>query len=187
MTGEPRESDGADREPDEHIRFAAYLVQLDQVAEADEIDLVCHVLSDPDRTMAQSAVVRHVDRRAEDLHPGPAYEAWVWAMAQAAGDRPFLIRRLEEWSLFRAVRLGLHWDADDLLGASDWLQLKTAAMSDVVTPSGTAVPSATPAASGTPAASAAAFEVLAEGGRTRRIRNTATGSLRLGRVTGRRC
>ncbi|MGW1965542.1 hypothetical protein ACWCPD_35455 [Streptomyces sp. NPDC001935] len=125
LTGEPRESDGADREPDEHIRFAAYLVQLDQVAEADEIDLVCHVLSDPDRTMAQSAVVRHVDRRAEDLHLGPAYEAWVRAMAQAAGDRPFLIRRLEEWSLFRAVRLGL--------------------------------------------------------------RSTATGSLRLGRVRGRRC
>ncbi|MFE2537362.1 hypothetical protein [Streptomyces sp. NPDC059371] len=165
-----RAPESGDREPDEHIRFAAHLVRLEQAVEADEADMVGHVLGDPDRTMAQSAVLRHVDRRAEDLHLGPAYEAWAQAMAQVVGGRPFLIRRLEEWSLLRAIRLGLPWLPDDLLVASNWLQLKTAATS------GTAVGSGT-----------AAFEVLAEGGRTRRIRNTAAGSLKLGQVRGRRC
>jgi hypothetical protein len=42
-------------EPVEHMRFAAYLNELAQVADADETALVTKVLSDSDRTMAQSA------------------------------------------------------------------------------------------------------------------------------------
>ncbi|WP_331749188.1 hypothetical protein OG520_43250 (plasmid) [Streptomyces sp. NBC_00984] len=57
--------------PDEHVRFAAYLDKLD-VADPDEADLVGSVLTDPDQTMAQSAVLRHLDRRAAALFPGPA-------------------------------------------------------------------------------------------------------------------
>lgn len=43
----------------------------------DEVDLVSRVLTDPDRTMAQSAVLRHLDRRAASLCLGPSYEGWV--------------------------------------------------------------------------------------------------------------
>jgi hypothetical protein len=143
------------QEPDEHARFAAYLDQLQQIAEADEVDVISHVLNDPDQTMAQSAVVRHLDRRAADLHLDPAYAEWSEAMAQAVIGHPFLTRRLHEWSLFRVIALNLPWRPDDLLAASDWLQLKAAAES-----------------------STAVIEILAERGRTKRIRNTATVSLK---------
>jgi hypothetical protein len=44
--------------PNEHVRFAAYLDKLQQVADADEVSLVSRVLADPHQTMAQSAVLR---------------------------------------------------------------------------------------------------------------------------------
>jgi hypothetical protein len=142
------------QEPPEHARFAAHLVALEQVTDADESELVAAVLADPDPVMAGAAVVRHLDRRAVELYPGPAWEEWAEAMARVVGDRPFLVRRLREWALFRAVALGLPWDQDALLGSSDWLQLKTAA-----------------------GWSPDALAVLAERGRTKRIRGTARAGL----------
>ncbi|MGQ4486029.1 hypothetical protein ACN6LM_002384 [Streptomyces sp. SAS_281] len=136
--------------PDEHVRFAAYLAELQHVADADEVDLVDRVLTDPDQTMAQSAVLRHLDRRAADLYPGLAYEEWVRTMTQATSGHPFLAQRLREWSIFRAVTLKLPWQLDDLLASSNWLQLKTAS-----------------------GMNAEAIEVLADAGRTKRIRTTA--------------
>ncbi|MER6443108.1 hypothetical protein ABT275_43455 [Streptomyces sp. NPDC001185] len=136
--------------PDEHVRFAAYLDKLEHVADPDEVYLVSRVLTDPDQTMAQSAVLQHLDRRAADLYPGPAYEEWRQTMTQATIDYPFLAQRVREWSLFRAVTLKLPWQPDDLLASSNWLQLKTA--------------------DGT---NTEAVEILAEAGRTKRIRNTA--------------
>ncbi|MBX9420877.1 hypothetical protein [Streptomyces lateritius] len=58
--------------PDAHVRFAAYLEKLGHVADASEASLVNRVLTDPDLTMAQSAVLRHLDLRAASLHLGPA-------------------------------------------------------------------------------------------------------------------
>ncbi|MGW5126828.1 hypothetical protein ACWEQ7_22810 [Streptomyces sp. NPDC004069] len=104
--------------------------------------------------MAQSAVLRHLDRRATDLHSSSAYEPWAEKMPQATTRCPFLTRRLREWCLFRAVTLGQPWRPDTLLESSDWLQLKTAE-----------------------AANAAALEILADPGRTKRIRDTARMSL----------
>ena len=148
------------REPAEHARFAAYLADLEQVADADETELVGRVLADPDRVMARAAVVRHLDRRAAELCPGPAWEDWAAAMARAVAAHAFLTRRLREWSLLRAVTLRLPWHADELLASSDWLQLKAAAGSD-------------PDALG----------VLADRGRTKRIRRTARAGL-TGRGSG---
>jgi hypothetical protein len=141
--------------PDEHDRFAAYLDQLRHVADPDEAELVSRVLTDPDQAMAQSAVLRHLDRRAAELHTSPAFEVWAQAMAQATNNYPFLAQRLREWSLLRAVTLDLPWQEDDLLTSSNWLQLKTAS-----------------------ATNTAAVEILAEAGRTKRIRNTAKASLK---------
>ncbi|MGW8768177.1 hypothetical protein ACWGN5_37510 [Streptomyces sp. NPDC055815] len=140
--------------PDEHIRFAAYLDNLRQVADADEVDLVRRVLTDPDPSMAQSAVLRHLDRRAAVLYPGPAYEGWAQAMTRATIDHPFLTRRLREWSLLRAVTLGLPWQPDDLLASSNRLQLMTATGTNTE-----------------------AIGILAEAGRTKRIRNAAQAAL----------
>jgi hypothetical protein len=142
------------QDPDEHVRFMAYLDELRQVAGADEFELVSRVLSDPDQSMAQSAVLRHLDRRAADLYPGPAYEEWAQGITVATIDYPFLAQRLREWALFRAVTLKLPWQSDDLLASSNWLQLKTAAGTNTE-----------------------AIEILAEAGRTKRIRNTAGTSL----------
>ncbi|MFB6845949.1 hypothetical protein ACFCXS_13940 [Streptomyces sp. NPDC056373] len=141
-------------EPPEHARFAAHLAELEQVTEADESGRVAEVLADPDPVMAGAAVVRHLDRRAEELWPTPGWEQWAEAMARVVGDRPFPARRLREWALFRAVALGLPWDQDDLLASSDWLQLRTAS-----------------------GRSPEALHVLAERGRTKRIRGTARAGL----------
>ena len=141
-------------EPAEHVRFAAYLSALEQVGDADEVDLIREVLTDPDQTMAQSAVLRHLDRRAGDLYPGSAYDLWATSMAQVTAPRPFLAQRLQEWSLFRAVTLGQPWHPDALIDSSNWLQLKAATASNTD-----------------------AVRLLAEQGRTKRIRNTATTNL----------
>lgn len=61
---------------------------------------------------------------------------------------PFLAQRLREWSLLRAITLNLPWQPDDLLASSNWLQLMTA-----------------------PGTNIEAVEILAEAGRTKRIRN----------------
>lgn len=139
---------------DEHVRFAVYLDKLQQVADANEADLVSRVLADPERTMAQSAVLRYLGHRATDLYLGPAYSGWVQTMTQATIDHPFLTWRLREWPLFRAVTLKLPWQPDNLPASSNWLQLKTAAGTN-----------------------AKAGEILAEAGRTKRIRQTARASL----------
>lgn len=143
------------QEPSEHVRFAAYLSELAQVTDAEETSLITKVLGDPDRGMAQSAVLRHLDRRATDLHLGPAFEPWTRAMAQVTADCPLLVRRLQEWALLRAISLGQPWNPAALLDSSDWLQRKTAATS-----------------------STEALQLLAESGRTKRIRNTATRTLK---------
>ncbi len=146
---EPAESAESD-EPDEHLRYAAHLDALARVAGPDEPGLIGTVLTDPDRTMAQAAVLRHLDRRAAQLCSGPGWEEWAQTMTRTVARHPFLTRRLREWSLLRAVTLRLPWHKDELLAASDWLQLKTAAGPN---------PEALP--------------VLAERGRTKRIRDTA--------------
>jgi hypothetical protein len=96
-------------EPAEHRRFRGYLHALGQVHDADEIDLVTRVLADPDQAMAQAAVVRHLDSRVADLHHGPAYEPWAQSMTGTTSGYPFLEQRLREWTLFRAIMLGLPW------------------------------------------------------------------------------
>lgn len=75
-------------------------------------------------------------------------------MARTVTGYPLLARRLREWSLLRAIKLQLPWHPDDLLAASNWLQLKAAAES-----------------------SSAAVAILADGGRTNRIRHTATAGI----------
>ncbi|MGC0418613.1 hypothetical protein [Embleya sp. AB8] len=147
--------DPTQEEPAEHLRFWDYLRELEQVAEADEVGLVAEVLTDPVQEMAQSAVLRHLDRRAADLHPEPAYEPWVEKMTQATTRYPRLTRRLHDWSFFRAITLRQPWSPDALHDSSDWLQLKTASASNTT-----------------------ALELLAEAGRTNRIRNTAKTSLK---------
>ncbi|TPQ17799.1 hypothetical protein [Streptomyces sporangiiformans] len=143
---------------DEHQRFARYLQDLAAVAAEDEVELVAEVLRDPDATMAQSAVVRHVDRRAAQLLSDPQFASWERDLATVIGEREFLKRRLREWALLRSVTLGEPWTAEELTTASDWLQRKA---TDMVTASD-------------------ALILLAREGRTRRVRAAATVRIRQG-------
>lgn len=146
---------GPDGEPDEHVRFAGYRKAFDEVAPADAAALVAHVLTDADAAMASGAVCEYLDRRAAELLTGSGCSAWRLEMTVAVGRNDFLARRLDEWSLLRAMTVSEPWDVERLLAASNWLQLRTAEESMAV----------------------AALEVLAERGRTRRIRNIATSRL----------
>jgi hypothetical protein len=141
--------------PEDVLRFTAYLQALRQIPDDEELALIATVLEDPDATMAQSAVLRHLDRRADTLLQGEDYVPWAQAVAQVLAPRTFLIQRLHEWSLFRAVTLAQPWSLDALTTASNWLQLEIAES-----------PSAIEAA-----------EILAQTGRTKRIRNTARTTL----------
>ncbi|MFF4509456.1 hypothetical protein [Streptomyces sp. NPDC001401] len=147
-----------DEEPAEHRRFARYLQALEAVAEADEADLVAAVLRDQDATMADSAVGRHLDRRAADLLTGPWFTAWAQTMTEVIADRGFLTLRLREWTLLRTIALGDPWTAEELTGATDWFQ-RMAATTQIAT-------------------SPKALRLLAEHGRTRRVRNAASRQLR---------
>ncbi|MER8009496.1 hypothetical protein [Streptomyces sp. NPDC094149] len=142
-----------DEEPAEHQRFAGYLRVLEAAAEEDESDLVSAVLRDQDQVMADSAVGRHLDRRAAQLLTDPHFTRWAQAMAEGVGERGFLTRRLREWSLLRSIVLREPWVVRDLIEASDWLQRMVTTTQTVNTPD--------------------VLGLLAARGRTRRVRNAA--------------
>lgn len=147
-----------DEEPAEHRRFARYLQALKAVAKADEVALVAVVLRDQDTAMADSAVGRHLDRRASDLLTDAKFTAWAQTLIEVIADRDFLTLRLREWTLLRTIALGEPWTAEELTGATDWFQ-HIAATTQI-------------------APSPEALRLLAERGRTRRVRNAASQQLR---------
>ncbi|MGW9130027.1 hypothetical protein [Streptomyces sp. NPDC055681] len=149
----------AGEEPAEHRRFARYLQALEAVAEADEAGLVAAVLRDQDATVADSAVGRHLDRRAADLLTGPRFTAWAQNLTEVIADRDFLTRRLREWTLLRTIAQGKPWVAEELISASDWFQRVAATTTQIVP-------------------SPEALMLLAERGRTRRVRDAASRQLR---------
>lgn len=138
-----------------HERYARYLLEFADVADEDEPELVRAVFTDPDRVMAEAAVVRHLDLRAAALLTGSAFPAWAARLGAPVADHPFPARRLREWVLLRAITREEGWQESDLTSASDWLQRRACA--------GPVAP--------------AALTVLAEQGRTRRVRAAARRAL----------
>ncbi|MGZ9929094.1 hypothetical protein ACXNSR_04310 [Streptomyces sp. NC-S4] len=147
--------------PREHWRYVRHLESLAAApgpgAQA-EAEVVAEVLRDPDRVMAESAVVTHLDRRAVQLLAAEEFPAWSRAIAGALAGRAFPERRLREWNLIEAVTRGEPWSAEELAAASDWCQR-------------TAVRLLT---------SYEALTLLATDARTRRVRNAAAERLRRG-------
>jgi hypothetical protein len=144
-------------EPAEHSRFHGYVHALSQVSDADECDVLVEVLSDPDRAMADSAVIGHLDRRAAALDRGESFTAWSRRIAGVLRGRELPERRLHEWTLLKDIDSADPWSTADLIEASDWLQRRIAEHTG----------------------SQQALTVLADQGRTSRIRDTA--HTRLGR------
>ncbi|MEV0192805.1 hypothetical protein AB0I39_30270 [Kitasatospora purpeofusca] len=121
----------------------------------DAAALVTRVLTDPERGMANSAVCEYLDRRATELLTDPGYPSWCLEMTGPVAVDDFSARRLREWTLLRAMTMDEPWGTEALLEASNWLQLHTAEKS----------------------VAEGALATLAEGGRTRRIRNIAKSRL----------
>ncbi len=150
-------------EPPEHWRYARHLESLAAApgpgagAQA-EAEVVAAVLRDPDRVMAESAVVTHLDRRAVQLLAEEEFSAWARAMAAALAGRAFPERRLREWNLLKAATCGEAWSAEELTAASDWCQRTAARL----------------------LTSYEALALLATDARTRRVRNAAAERLRRG-------
>ncbi|MET9099850.1 hypothetical protein [Streptomyces antibioticus] len=146
-------------EPAEHARFTEHLHALATVRPAEEAALIHRILTeDPDRTMARSAVLRHLDRRGEELReaPEPARNEWRATMTKAltTADDPFLTDRLADWTFLHT----LPEDPTPLATASTWLQRRLAETPGTPTP---------------------LLAHLSEHGRTRRIRTTAARALQL--------
>jgi hypothetical protein len=141
---------GVTPEPAEHARFHGYVRALSQVSDADECDVVAAVLRDPDRAMADSAVLGHLDCCAAALDEGEAFADRSHRIAPVLDGHELSERRLREWSLLKEIDSGQPWSTADLVVASDWLQLRVAER----------------------AGSREALAVVAEHGRTSRIRNT---------------
>lgn len=135
---------------DEHVRFARYQKLL-TAHHVDEFVVLAAALNDPDRVMGQSVVTWHLERQVPGRWARQDFLAWLDRIARLVAGYPFLVSRVQEWSLVSAIALGSPWSPDDLLAASDWAQGKVVAV----------------------VASAEALTLLAESGRTRRVRNGA--------------
>ncbi|GAB7108676.1 hypothetical protein JCM4814A_69900 [Streptomyces phaeofaciens JCM 4814] len=136
------------------MRFAAHLRALGAVEPGEEAGLAHRILTDdPDRAMARSAVVRHLDRRATTLYGAPDadWEQWRAGMAEAVGTDAFLTKRLAEWTLLHTL-LTRPGDPAILSTASDWLQRRLTERPDTPAP---------------------VLAWLAEHGRTRKVRAAA--------------
>jgi hypothetical protein len=144
-------------EPPEHRRFARHLAALEAleaVGNTGEAEVVNTVLRDEDATMAQSAVLRHIDRTALRLLADPFFPAWAHALTDVVAGRHLLTRRLGEWTLLRAIAVGGPWTPEELTASSDWCQRTAVGHSSTPSPE--------------------ALALLAAHGRTRRVRNAAT-------------
>ncbi|MBO0913959.1 hypothetical protein [Streptomyces laculatispora] len=77
-------------------------------------------------------------------------------MAEISAEREFLARRLREWTLLRSIAVGEPWGSEEVTTGSDWFQRK--AVETLPSP--------------------AVLILLAETGRTRRVRADASRRLR---------
>ncbi|CAM4054256.1 hypothetical protein NONI108955_06370 [Nocardia ninae] len=155
---------GTDEEtvPAEHRRYRQYQRDLAAVNDKAEPELVATVLRDPDKVMAEAAISGHFDKRAPQLMhlDGTHFDQWATTMSELIADHNFLARRLREWTLLKSIILGHTWIPEEVVAASDWLQRKAL---DLIT-------------------EADALAMLAEQGRTRRVRNAADRKLRRGKA-----
>ncbi|MEV6973019.1 hypothetical protein [Kitasatospora sp. NPDC093806] len=136
---------------DEHVRYGLYVRSLKD-SEADVEDRVVEiVLRDPDRTMAQAALVDHVDRLALEIRELESFCRRVDRVGEQAGELAFLRQRIREWILAKTSAVDPDSVIEDVLGSSHWLQRGLADSSESVV----------------------LLEALAERGLTRKIKNRA--------------
>ena len=135
---------------DEHLRYDLYLAALEATAPEDEVRLIDVVLREPDATMRDAALGATVDRRASTLAL-EEFASWFEERSPQLRTSTFARQRGDEWILYGRIAAGLDVAPKDYLNSSDWLQRKLSAETT----------------------SEQVLEVLAEHGRTKRIRGRA--------------
>jgi hypothetical protein len=146
---------------DEHVRSAAYRRVVAAAAAGEsrdaDRDLVAALVRDPDQLAAKSAVVELVDRIAAKAPSPDAFRQWADGILPAAdrlpseGNRAFVHGRVGDWLLYLSVEAGNVPSEAELAGATPWMQRLLAEEST----------------------SRPVLALLAESGRTRKIRNIA--------------
>lgn len=137
---------------DEHLRHQLYVDALSR-AQPDRVRQVLAIVSrDPDRAMAEAAVVRCLDDAGSRLKTAGEYRRWYGAFNDLVRELEFARKRAHEWLLFKELQEGSDASSEQILESSDWLQRKLSAETT----------------------STMALEVLAGDGRTKRIRHAAT-------------
>jgi hypothetical protein len=138
-------------ERDEHARYQFYIEALSVVTPENERQLIEALLRDPDRAMKTAAIVDQVDRKGASLPTAEQFATWEGTFHDLVDEYPFVVRRIEEWQLFKQISEDDVSKLSALPDASDWLQRKVAEESS----------------------SQPTLELLAEAGRTKRVRNMA--------------
>ncbi len=146
---------------DEHVRTDAYRRVVAVVAAAPARDndraVVATIVRDPDGFGSRTAVVDLVDRIALKTADPADFRQWSAGLLSeidrlmAEGHRRFLHRRVHDWTTYLTIRTGGMSTAADLAGVTDWMQRMIA----------------------TGSTSPPVLALLAETGRTRKIRNIA--------------
>jgi hypothetical protein len=136
---------------DEHVRYAIYVNALRGASPSVERDVISAVLTDPDSAMRESALVSYLDDRVPRMRSPHEIGQWVARVGDLFTQSAFLASRLQEWELLKRVEAGEEVPDLELLDSSDWFQRK---LSDAPAP-------------------ASVLRLLAERGRTRRVRAAA--------------
>lgn len=146
---------------DEHVRWRLYVDVIEAVTAAPrrggDRAIAAAILRDPEELVSKAAVVRLVDNVAAGA-AGPAeFQRWAAELAPeirrfaAEGHRAFVHRRIRDWTVRLAIESGRTPDAAELADTTPWMQRVLAEEST----------------------SSPVLAVLAESGRTRKIRNIA--------------
>ncbi|WP_370935333.1 hypothetical protein [Amycolatopsis sp. cg13] len=141
----------------EHVRSAAYRRVISASGGADRRELAAVLVRDPEPLTAKTAVVELVDHLAGETADPAEFLRRAAEIVEEAGrlapakDREFVRQRVRDWELWLETENGRVLDVADLESASDWMQRRLADFS----------------------ASRQVLALLAEHGRTKRIRNTA--------------
>jgi hypothetical protein len=146
---------------DEHVRSSAYQRVISVAAASprrdDDRALVATIVRDPEEMVSRTAIVDLVDKIATKATDPADFQQWSAEILPETdrltteGNRRFIHRRIHDWMFHLAVKAGHIPTPEELTDVTDWMQRRTAEESS-------SVPTLT---------------VLADHGRTKKIRNIA--------------
>lgn len=146
----PDDSNARQATTDEHVRFTLYVDALARVSSDTERELLLLIGEDPDVSMRDSAVITYVERKADQFAAADMFSSWLDELGETLGVFPVAHKRVSDLLLFKMIE-ETREPPGASLRAGEWLQRKLSEESR----------------------SLDVLAVLAEAGRTKRIRHAA--------------